>query len=106
MRLEMPGFASRSWTTSRPESVTAVLNFFRITSGGSIIRTTPCGAPADVDISRSGSWRFLIRAPSSGKTPFGTVNVSPYRWLNRSAMSRASSMCWRWSSPTGTMSVW
>ena len=41
------------------------------------MRTTPWGAPAEVDISRSGSWRFLMRAPSSGKTPWGTVNVSP-----------------------------
>ena len=30
------------------------------------MRTTPCGAPRVVDIKRSGSCRFLIRAPSSG----------------------------------------
>ena len=59
----MPAFSSGSCRTSVPESVTAVLNFFRTTSGGSIIRTTPCGAPRVVDISRSGSCRFLMRAP-------------------------------------------
>ena len=66
IRFETPGFSSGSWRTSVPESVTAVLNFFRISSGGSIIRTTPAGAPRVVDIRRSGSWRFLTRAPSSG----------------------------------------
>ena len=41
IRFETPGFSSGSWRTSVPESVTAVLNFFRTSSGGSIIRTTP-----------------------------------------------------------------
>jgi len=59
-------FVSGSWRISVSESVTAVLNFFRTTSGSSTIRTTPCGAPRVVDMSRSGSWRFLMRAPSSG----------------------------------------
>ena len=77
IRFETPGFAPGSWRTSRPESVRAVLNFFLTTWGGSIIRTTPSGLPAVVDISLSGSWRFLILAPSSGKTPRGIVNVSP-----------------------------
>ena len=62
----MPAFVSGAWRISVSESVTAVLNFFRTTSGSSTIRTTPCGAPRVVDISRSGSWRFLMRAPSSG----------------------------------------
>ena len=56
----MPAFVSGAWRISVSESVTAVLNFFRITSGSSTIRTTPCGAPRVVDMSRSGSWRFLI----------------------------------------------
>ena len=77
IRFETPGFSSGSWRTSVPESVTAVLNFFRTSSGGSIIRTTPAGAPRVVDISRSGSWRFLIRAPSSGYTPSGTLKRLP-----------------------------
>ena len=41
----MPGFSSGAWRTSVPESVTAVLNLRRISSGGSVMRTTPCGAP-------------------------------------------------------------
>ncbi|CAM5377986.1 hypothetical protein SANTM175S_07166 [Streptomyces antimycoticus] len=36
----------------------------------------------------------------------GIVKVSPKRPLNRSARSRVSSMCWRWSSPTGTWWAW
>src|SRR6476646_9486521 len=105
IRFEMPAFSAGSWRTSLPESVTAVLNFLRIVSGGSTSRTTPCGAPRVVDINRSGSCRFLIRAPSSGIETSGTTNVCPKRWLNRSAMSRVSSTCCRWSSPTGTRSV-
>src|ERR1051325_9316453 len=33
-RFEMPGFSSGAWRTSVPESVTAVLNLRRISSGG------------------------------------------------------------------------
>ena len=32
----------------------------------------------------------------------GSANVSPNRALKRRTISRASSRCWRWSSPTGT----
>ena len=46
-----------------------------------------------------------MRAPTGGIVPFGTTKVSPKRWLKRMAMSRASSRCWVWSSPTGTSSV-
>src|SRR5919201_675990 len=77
IRFEIPGFASRSWRTSRPESVTALLTFLRITSGGSAIRTVPCGVPSVVDIFRRGSCRSMIRAPIVGKRPSGTRNVSP-----------------------------
>ena len=35
----------------------------------------------------------------------GTTNPVPYRRLRRMASSRASSRCWRWSSPTGTRSA-
>ena len=62
----MPAFVSGACLISFAESVTAVLNFLRITSGSSIMRTTPAGAPRVVDMSRSGSCRFLIRAPSLG----------------------------------------
>ena len=57
---------SRSCRTSRPESVTADLNFLRITSGGSTISTVPCAVPPVVDILFCGSCRSMIRAPSSG----------------------------------------
>ena len=32
--------------------------------------------------------------------------VVPKRPLKRTARSRVSSRCWRWSSPTGTWSAW
>ena len=44
----------------------------------------------------------MTRAPALGVAASGTTNVSPKRWLKRSAMSRVISTCWRWSSPTGT----
>ncbi len=106
IRFETPGLPSGSCRTSRPESVTALLIFFRTTSGGSAISTVPCAVPPVVDIFFSGSWRSMIRAPISGYTPSGTTKVSPKRALKRSATSRESSRCWRWSSPIGTMSVW
>jgi len=75
-RFEIPGLSGER-TTSRPESVTAVLNFRRIVSGGSRTSTVPCGVPPVVDIFFSGSWRSMIRAPTSAKTACGTVSVSP-----------------------------
>src|ERR671924_263856 len=48
IRFEIPGFSSGTCRTSVPESVTAVLNFRRISSAESTMRTTPCGAPRDV----------------------------------------------------------
>ena len=60
------GCNALNYLLENPESVTAVLNFLRMTSGGSTIRTMPCSAPRVVDIRRSGSCRFLIRAPTSG----------------------------------------
>ena len=56
----------------------------------------------EVDILRSGSCRSMIRAPTSGIRCSGTTSVSPKRSLKRIAMSRMSSRCSRWSSPTGT----
>ncbi len=44
----------------------------------------------------------MIRAPTSGIRCSGTTRVSPKRSLKRRAISRISSTCWRWSSPTGT----
>ena len=66
----MPGLSSPR-RTSRPESVTAVLNFFRITSGSSSSSTVPCGVPPVVDIFSSGSWRSMIRAPDLGIDALG-----------------------------------
>ena len=104
IRLVTPGLSS-ALTTSRPESVTAERTLRRITSGGSSTFTTPRSEESDVDMRLSGSWRSMIFAPISPYVPSGTTNVSPKRWLNRCAMSRASSRCWRWSSPTGTTSA-
>ena len=104
MRFEIPALSGRR-TMSVPESVTADLTFRATTSGGSRTRTVPCSVPPVFDIFRSGAWRSMIRAPTSGIRPSGMTKVSPYLALNRWAMSRVSSMCWRWSSPTGTSSV-
>ena len=65
----------------------------------------PASDSADLDILFVGSWRSMTRAPAAGTTASGSTKVSPNRALNRSATSRVSSMCWRWSSPTGTWSV-
>ena len=62
----------------------------------------PFGLPPVVDIFFSGSCRSRTRAPTVGMLPSGTTSVSPKRLLNASATSRISSMCSRWSSPTGT----
>ncbi len=97
----MPGL-SGARRTSLPESVTALLTFLVITFGSSSTSTVPCGVPPVVDILFSGSCRSMIRAPTFGNVPSGTTSSSPKRSLKRSATSRISSMCWRWSSPTGT----
>ena len=66
MRFVTPGLSDPR-RTSRPESVTAVLNFRRITSASSSIRTTPCASGGElVDIFAVGSCRSMIRAPTSG----------------------------------------
>ena len=57
---------------------------------------------ADLFIFTAGSCRSITRAATGAVTACGTTNVSPYARLNRMARSRASSRCWRWSSPTGT----
>ena len=54
IRFVIPGL-SGARRTSEPESVTADLNFFLITSGGSTISTVPCGVPPVVDILPDGS---------------------------------------------------
>ena len=88
MRFETPGFPSRSWRTSVPESVTADLIFFSIVLGGSRTRIVPWGESSDFDILFSGCCRSMTRAPTAGKVAFGTTKVSPKRLLNRMATSR------------------
>ena len=106
MRFVMPGLsaATRGPRARSPSAPSGTSCGSR--PGSSRRRTVPWGVPLVVDIRFVGSCRSMIRPPTSGKIPCGTTNVSPKRALKRSAMSRASSMCWRWSSPTGTASVW
>ena len=65
IRFVTPGL-SAARRTSEPESVTADLNFFRITSEVVEDPTVPCGVPTVVDIFFVGSCRSMIRAPTSG----------------------------------------
>ncbi len=53
------------WRISRPESVTADLNFLMIAAGSSVTYTVPAGVPPVVDIFFSGVCRSMIRAPTS-----------------------------------------
>ncbi len=53
IRLETPGFSGER-PISRPESVTALLNFLRIAAGSSSTYTVPCSEPLVVDILRGG----------------------------------------------------
>jgi len=76
IRFSIPSLPSPR-RTSRPESVTALLIFFRTTSGSSSMSTVPCAVPPVVDIFFVGSWRSMIFAPSFGTTTFGTTRVSP-----------------------------
>ena len=65
MRFEIPAL-SGARRTSVPESVTALLTFFSTVFGSSSRSTVPLGVPPVVDIFDSGSWRSMIRAPTSG----------------------------------------
>lgn len=105
-RLLTPGFFSASKRITVSVSVTALFTFFAVTFGSSSRLMRPFGAEADLLILTAGSWRSKIFAVSLRMYGAGTVNVWPYRPLNRSARSRVSSMCWRWSSPTGTWFAW
>jgi hypothetical protein len=69
-------------------------------------------------IHRAPTWSDMMRAPAGGMKGSGTLNtrpprpprffhcLPPYRLLTLSAMSRVSSRCCFWSSPTGTRSAW
>ena len=76
MRFSIPSLPGPC-RTSRPESVTALLTFFRSTSGSSSISTVPCAVPPVVDIFFDGSCRSMIFAPNSGTTTRDTTSVSP-----------------------------
>ncbi len=67
--------------------------------------THPIGESSDFDIFFVGFWRSMMRAPTSGNVALGRRTSRRRQLLNRSATSRVSSTCWRWSSPTGTSSV-
>ena len=104
-RFDTPGLVSKSKLTSLLESVTARLNFFAIEVGSSNIPIVPFADSEDLDILFLGSCRSITRAATFGIAADGMISVSPYLELKRSAMSRVSSKCWRWSSPTGTRSA-
>ena len=105
IRFVTPGLSAAA-RTSASESVTARLNLRKITSGSSSIRTTAFSFASLLLIFLVGSCRLITRAAVFEMRGSGTVNTSPYTPLKRCAISRASSTCWRWSSPTGTSSVW
>ena len=86
--------------------MTALITFLRTASGSSRTKTVPCSVPPVVDIFAVGSWRSMIRAADLGDPVLGhDQDRSPKRSLKRRAISRISSTCWRWSSPTGTSSA-
>ena len=105
-KLVTPGLAASSARMLPSVSVTARAIFRRIASGSSSTSMMPATDEDDLLILAVGSCRSVIFATSRMMYAAGTVNVSPYRWLNRMARSRLSSRCCRWSSPTGTWSVW
>lgn len=76
--------------------------FLRASSGLSSSQTVALRLESLLLIFLVGSIRLLMRAPDLGRTASGRTNVSPYLLLKRSAMSRVSSTCCFWSSPTGT----
>ena len=83
-------------------SVTARLNLRMMSSGLSISRMKPFGFGSDLDIFLVGSDRLMTLPPILPRYGSGIVNVSEYAALKRWAMSRQISMCWSWSTPTGT----
>ena len=101
IRFEIPGLSSRR-TISRPESATARRNLRRIVSGSSSTYTVPCSDAPVVDILRSGLLEVAHARADLGDAGLGHHEQLAEALLKRSAMSRISSRCSRWSSPTGT----
>ena len=114
---------------SRPSNASVLhrLIFLAISSGVSSTLILLPSAGLDFDIFAEPSVRDMTLAPASGMYASGTRRISPplnrpdgarepfgpiffhlpppYKLLTRPAMSRVSSRCCRWSSPTGTMSA-
>ncbi len=78
-------------------------NFLAMASGPSVRLIRLASTGSDFDIFRVPSLSDMIRvaAPSITASAIGK-NSTPWSWLNLAAMSRVSSMCCFWSSPTGT----
>ena len=72
-----------------PSRSRRVLNFLRIVSGGSTIRTCPAACRRRRHLPL-GLLQVLDPRAGLGDRPSGTTNVSPKRELNRSAMSRGA----------------
>ena len=71
IRLVIPGLSSPR-RTSRPESVTALLTFLRIDVGlVEHVARSPARRRRSSTSSASGSWRSMIRAPTSGIAMLG-----------------------------------
>src|SRR3989344_4185552 len=90
-------------------SVTALIIFFLIMLGSSVRAIWLLGSSLLL-IFLVGLLRDMIRAVFLLIWGLGIVSIDSSssfskRLWKRRAMSRASSMCWTWSSPTGTMSV-
>ena len=77
--------------TSVSESVTALLTFLMMVSGGSRIEMNALGFSSDLDIFFAGAARLITLPPFLGMWGSGTVNVLPYRPLKRWAMFRENS---------------
>ncbi len=122
IRFANPGLLAGSYVIPSTESVTADLMVALIVSGESVMRMRDLGSGEDFDIFCVGSRRdiILLAGEMCGlgrgwKTGFGWVveggvegdedpslAVPQNCELKLLASVRANSMCWAWSSPTGT----
>ncbi len=85
----------------------ALRTFWLIRSGVSVRLMRLMSDGSDFDILAVPSRSDMIRAAAGGMIGSGKVNSSTAKSvLNLVAMSRASSRCCFWSSPTGTWVAW
>ena len=75
IRLVIPALSGPR-TTSLPESVCARFSFRRMASGSSSMYTRPASVLEVVDIFEEGSWRSMMRAPTSGIRWSGSTSTS------------------------------